>query len=43
MSDPRTWFEPKAAGIGWIPRTWEGWVIVTAVIAVGAFVRRLNP
>lgn len=42
MSDPRTWFERKAIGIGWTPRTWEGWALVAAVIAVGAVVGRLN-
>ena len=43
MSDPRTWFQRKPVGIGWIPRTWEGWAIVAAIIAVGAFVGRFNP
>jgi hypothetical protein len=29
-------------GIGWMPRTWEGWAIIVAVIAIGAFVGRVN-
>ncbi len=45
MSDPRAWFQAKAFGIGWTPRTWEGWAVIAAVIAVGALARgagRLN-
>jgi uncharacterized membrane protein len=43
MNDPRTWFQPKVVGIGWTPRTWEGWALIAAVIAVGAIVGRLDP
>jgi uncharacterized membrane protein len=43
MNDPRTWFQPKVVGIGWTPRTWEGWALIAAVIAVGALVGRLDP
>ena len=36
MNDPRTWFVPKAVGVGWTPRTWEAWAIIAVVIVVGA-------
>jgi len=42
MNDPRTWFQPKVVGLGWTPRTWEGWALIAAVIAVGALVGRLD-
>ena len=42
MSDPRAWFQAKAVGIGWTPRTWEGWAVIAALIAVGALVGRLG-
>ncbi len=32
MSDRQYWFKRKRFGIGWSPRTWEGWA------ATGAFV-----
>ena len=43
MNDLKTWFQPKVVGIGWTPRTWEGWALIAAVIAVGALVGRLDP
>jgi len=42
MNHPREWFQPKIVGIGWTPRTWEGWAIIVSVIAVGALVGRVN-
>jgi hypothetical protein len=42
MNHPREWFQPKVVGIGWSPRTWEGWAIIVSVIAVGAVVGRVN-
>jgi hypothetical protein len=42
MNHPREWFQPKVVGIGWTPRTWEGWAITVSVIAVGALVGRVN-
>ncbi len=42
MNHPREWFQPKVVGIGWTPRTWEGWAIIVSVIAIGALVGRVN-
>lgn len=42
MNHPREWFQPKVVGIGWSPRTSEGWVIVASVIAIGAAIGRVN-
>ncbi len=42
MNNPREWFKPKVVGIGWSPRTWEGWAIIGTVIAIGALVGRVN-
>ena len=39
---PREWFRPKVVGIGWTPATWEGWVILAGIIAVGACIGRVN-
>ena len=43
MNDLKTWLQPKVVGIGWTPRTWEGWALIAAVIVVGALVGRLDP
>lgn len=32
MNDPHGWFGPKHFGIGWGPRTWEGWALVAAAL-----------
>lgn len=42
MNHPREWFQPKVVGIGWSPRTWEGWAIIASVIAIGAVIGRVN-
>ena len=42
MNNPREWFQPKVVGIGWSPRTREGWAIIVSVIAIGAVVGRVN-
>ncbi|MES3106796.1 hypothetical protein [Sphingomonas aurantiaca] len=42
MNHPREWFQPKVVGIGWSPRTWEGWAVIVAVIAIGCVVGRVN-
>jgi hypothetical protein len=42
MNHPREWFQPKVVGIGWSPRTWEGWAVILSVIAIGAVVGRVN-
>ena len=31
-NSPKTWFGPKRIGIGFSPRTWEGWLITAAVV-----------
>lgn len=30
MGDKKLWFKNKAYGWGWVPATWEGWVVVGA-------------
>jgi hypothetical protein len=42
MNHLREWSQPKAVGIGWSPRAWEGWAIIGSVIAIGALVGRVN-
>jgi hypothetical protein len=42
MNHPREWFQPKVVGIGWSPRTGEGWAIIAFVIAIGALTGRVN-
>ncbi len=42
MNHPREWFQPRSVGFGWTSRTWEGWVIIVAVIAIAAIVGRIN-
>jgi len=32
MNDPHGWFGPKHFGIGWGPRTWEGWALIAAAL-----------
>ncbi|MGA7670131.1 MAG: hypothetical protein WBW04_06900 [Nitrolancea sp.] len=31
--EKRHWFGPKRTGLGVSPQTWQGWVIVLAVVA----------
>lgn len=31
-NDP--WFGPKRVGVGWGPRTWQGWLIVALFTAL---------
>ena len=42
MNHPRDWLQPKIVGIGWSPRTWEGWAIIASVIVIGTIVGRVN-
>ncbi len=42
MNHPREWFQSKVVGIGWTPRTWEGWAIIVFVVAIGAVVGRID-
>jgi uncharacterized membrane protein len=41
MNDPRTWFGPKRFGIGWSPRTWEGWALIGAVVLAALLLKFL--
>jgi hypothetical protein len=34
LHHPKTWFVPKSDGWGLWPRTWEGWVVIAAIVAV---------
>ncbi len=42
MIHPREWFEPKVVGFGWTPRTWEGWMVIVAMIVTGAVIGQIN-
>ena len=33
MNDPRLWFVLRRSGLGYSPRTWEGWVAAAALFA----------
>ena len=40
-----SWFSPKRVGVGWGPRTWQGWLIValfTGVVADFAIFESVN-
>ena len=37
MNHPRDWFTPNGDGLGWMPKTREGWAVIAAVL-VGSFV-----
>lgn len=42
MNSPREWFGPKTVGIGWVPRTWEGWAVLAAIVVAGAAIGRVG-
>ena len=41
MTPLRDWFEPKASGLGWIPKSKEAWLLTAAIVVVGALVGRV--
>ncbi len=40
-AEKRYWFVNKKVGIGWVPATWEGW-LVTALYVLGVFTWSLS-
>jgi hypothetical protein len=41
VNDPRLWFGPKRFGVGFSPRTREGWLVVLAAVLVLFVVGRM--
>ncbi|HEX7853130.1 MAG TPA: hypothetical protein VF503_05485 [Sphingobium sp.] len=42
MNHPRNWFGRKRIGIGWSPRTWEGWIVVASLVAAVLVLKHLG-
>ena len=43
-NDTSYWFPAKRIGWGWgLPRTWQGWVVIAAYLAVVALLVRFFP
>jgi len=40
--DKKYWFRNKKFGIGWVPASWEGWLVLAAYL-IGAILIALQP
>lgn len=42
MNDPRLWFGPKRIGLGFGPRTWEGWAVILLFVGGCILLKRFG-
>jgi uncharacterized membrane protein len=41
VAEKKPWFGRKRVGVGWSPRTWQGWLVIVLVVAAIVLVRWL--